>query len=133
MSIAQSPKSGADSDAPGTARALLAPGATLARLLAGAFLLAVVAFLVWGWRYQPPREDPWAPAGFWEWWLSPLPDPLYRSMPVTPGAPPAALFRRICAAGPPTSAPGWRSTGSKACGSSPPNSHAGGPAQTANA
>ncbi len=35
MSIAQSPKSGADSDAPGTARALLAPGATLGAVARG--------------------------------------------------------------------------------------------------
>jgi WD40 repeat protein len=40
--------------------------------------------LVWGEHYQAPRLDPWAPATFWQWWLTPQPDSLYKSMPVIP-------------------------------------------------
>src|SRR4051812_37143696 len=70
----------------------------IARLAAGGLLAALILYLVWGWVWQKPGPDPWAPPSFWAAWLSPRPDKLYDQIPVPMGEAgglvPADLCRR---------------------------------------
>jgi hypothetical protein len=97
MSSAEFQKSAAGPAPSRVRRSLPLPSRVLGRLLASVFLIGVLAFLVWGAHYQKPRSDPWAPANFWQWWLSPQPDPLYKSMPVIPaGAASSFVPSELC-------------------------------------
>ena len=72
----------------------------LARFLAACLLAAVVGYLVWGAGWQRPRDDPWAPVGFWTstWWLTPRPDDLYRELPLPVGEAGAFVPSDLCQA-----------------------------------